>query len=83
MFFVRIIELLNHQYLLKILERREKNENFIAVYPQNNPYLSCYNSLTSKNCAKGSATPSKMATRALDKKYFKKSELLVQIGNNF
>ena len=49
---------------------RKKNENFIAMYPQN----------------KKDALPAKMAARALDKKYFKQQMnyiVLVQIGNHF
>ena len=48
---------------------RKKNENFIAMYPQN----------------KKDALPAEMAARALDKKYFKQQMnyiVLVQIGNH-
>ena len=55
--------------LIKNIRNEKKNENFIAVYPQNNHYLSYGNSSTSKNCLNDSALPANMAARALDKKY--------------
>ena len=65
---------------------RKKNENFIAVYPQNNHYLRCCNSQITKICPNISVLLAKMAVRALDKKYFKRQMnyiVLVQIGNHF